>query len=99
MNKLAGQMMACMQQCQQDYMICQLEEDEEREEAETAARVSASKTEDCDCSCAALDLLERRAREMETQFKPGDPAPLDEIGKMSQCMNACQSEFVACHMK
>jgi hypothetical protein len=98
--KLSGQMMTCSSQCQQPYLICELEKNNQLREAELAARSSRDKAEAaaCDCSCDALDQMERRGMELQARIKPGHPVPMEEIMKMSQCMNTCQSEFVTCRM-
>jgi hypothetical protein len=91
-------LMGCAMSCQTEYMVCEMDKNK-REEAAREAERQQETTAKCDCSCAAFDQLQQRSKELQAGFKPGDPAPLDEIARMSQCMNTCQNDYFSCNMK
>jgi hypothetical protein len=105
MKALAGQMMACMGQCQAEYMICHMEAGEaEKQEKELLARQEAeARQENCDCSCEALDDIVSRGQEFEKQlqkqFAEGGSISNEDILQLTQCFSVCQQEVIDCAMK
>ena len=96
----AGQMMACVGQCQREYMICRMEADEvEKQKKELLARQEAeARQENCDCSCKGVEDMYSRAKELEKQIAPGGSIPNEVIAQLTQCATTCQQEMLACAM-
>jgi hypothetical protein len=97
---LANQMMACMGQCQREYMICRLEADEaEKQKKELSAKQEAeARQKNCDCSCEAVEDMLSRSRELEKQISAGGAVWNEEAAQLIQCASACQQEMLACAM-
>jgi hypothetical protein len=58
--------------------------------------VAGKPLEKCACTCETLEALTHRKKQLETDFKPGDQASVDEIMAMSNCYQSCMSEFMSC---
>ena len=90
-------LMRCNSACQQEYMICVMEEAEREKEAEEALRKKqVPPTEECTCSCDTLAEMTRRKEQFEAEFKPGDMSQMNEIMSMTTCFQTCMNEFMKC---
>jgi hypothetical protein len=102
---LAGQMMACVGQCQREYMICRMDAGEaEKQKKELVRKQEAeARQAKCDCSCEALDDIVSGGQEFEKQlqkqFAEGGSLSNENILQLTQCYSACQQEAIACAMK
>jgi len=99
MMKMSGQMMACMNPCQREYMICRIEADEAEDEKKALLAEQEAAKIDCDCSCEALDMLASRGRELEKLVSAGKSVSNDDILQLTQCATVCQQEMLSCAMK
>jgi hypothetical protein len=65
-----------------------------------AASASASPPEEftrCDCSCGALLSMQQRGGYLKAESKAtGQPPPVNEVMRMSQCFVRCQQAMMAC---
>jgi hypothetical protein len=95
-GRLMG-LMRCHKPCQHEYMICIMDENKSGAEVEDAhPEVAGKPLEKCACTCETLEALTHRKKQLETDFKPGDQASVDEIMAMSNCYQSCMSEFMSC---
>jgi len=91
-------LMRCQSQCQSQYMLCVMEEDE-ASEAQEAAEQAARERElqnDCDCSCEALKALQGRTEELLRTYQAGNAAALVEMQQIGNCMGVCQGAMMTC---
>jgi hypothetical protein len=97
---LAGKMMACVSQCQREYMICRVEADEAEKQKQALLRKQEAdaRVKNCDCSCQALDDTTSRVQELQKQVAAGGSISNEEIAQLVQCASTCQQEMLACAM-
>ena len=51
----------------------------------------------CDCSCETLSSMQLRSDYLKAESKTtGQPPPIDELMRMSQCFVRCQQSMMAC---
>ena len=99
MMAMTGPMMACMNPCQREYMICRVEADEAEDEKKALLAEQEAAKIDCDCSCEALDMLASRGRELEKLVSAGKTVSNEDILQLAQCATVCQQEMLSCAMK
>jgi len=99
MRAMAGPMMACMNPCQREYMICRIEADDAEDKKNALLAEQEAAKIDCDCSCEALDKLASRGRELEKRFAAGGSVANEDILQLSHCATACQQQMLSCAMK
>lgn len=88
-------LMNCASECQTEYMICVMEENNEKEAAEEAQRQSTSSNQ-CDCSCTAINELESNMKTLMEEFNTRDQSALVRLEELGQCMNVCAGQIAEC---
>lgn len=91
-------LMRCNQQCQSEYMMCVMAENQEQEALEKAAEAAGEEklAKECDCSCAALNSFQTRTEELLQAVQGGSPTAMDEMQRLGNCISVCQDAIFTC---